>query len=380
MSMSIIESGSIFQLYANDNVKVGTKLPAIQMVVRFSKFQGFYLEKFNGFTVNEKIFGNHEELAARVLASYNVFERNLGVILSGDKGIGKTLFAKILCEAAMENDLPVIICDTYYPGIANFINDIRQNAVVLFDEYDKNFTNGQYSNENNGRNDPQTEMLTLFDGVASCEGKKLFIVTCNNTRNVSEFIINRPGRFHYHIRFEYPKENEIEIYLKDKVDEKYWDQILEVKKFASRVDLNYDCLRAIAFELNNGVLFKEAIKYLNIVNNNERYEYMLTLRYTDGTILKKKFTLNLFDEDNEIDVWLPDEKGEFFTRVVFDPSVAKYEYVSGTYIVRNGDFEIYYETDDGIDPSKVENYKKKTTEKITLKRIYKSDNIHFKTV
>lgn len=51
--------------------------------------------------------------------------------------------------------------------------------------------------------------------------------------------------------------------------------------FSGKIDLNYDCLRSIAFELNLGTPFAEAIKDLNIINMNET-SYKLTVIFKDG--------------------------------------------------------------------------------------------------
>ena len=131
--------------------------------------------------------------------------------------------------------------------------------MVLFDEFDKTFCN----NDNNGIS-PQTLMLSLFDGISV--GKKLFLITCNGIRKLNDYLINRPGRFHYHFRFDYPSYEEIQEYLQDKLEEKYYGEIEGVVAFSRKVNLNYDCLRAIAYEISNGQTFKEAIKDLNIVN------------------------------------------------------------------------------------------------------------------
>ena len=61
---------------------------------------------------------------AKVLKAFPKAEKNLGVILSGNKGIGKSLFAKTLAVEATKVGLPVIIVDTYIPGIASFIEEI----------------------------------------------------------------------------------------------------------------------------------------------------------------------------------------------------------------------------------------------------------------
>ena len=49
-----------------------------------------------------KIYGVHTEKVFKVLNSFEKVNRSLGVILSGDKGIGKSLFAKLLAIEAMK--------------------------------------------------------------------------------------------------------------------------------------------------------------------------------------------------------------------------------------------------------------------------------------
>ena len=89
--------------------------------------------------VKEKVYGVHPEKADKVIAAFAMFERNLGVILSGDKGIGKSLFARVLSSKAVKTGYPVIIVDQFIPGIASYIESIDQEAVILFDEFDKTF-------------------------------------------------------------------------------------------------------------------------------------------------------------------------------------------------------------------------------------------------
>lgn len=50
-----------------------------------------FLEARTDLVVKEKVYGVHPEKADKVIAAFAMFERNLGVILSGDKGIGKSL-------------------------------------------------------------------------------------------------------------------------------------------------------------------------------------------------------------------------------------------------------------------------------------------------
>lgn len=197
--MKIIKTGTTYKVYG-ENLVVLDNLPAQTYKVGCGQFTGFFLEKQHDLEIKEdKIYGVHEEKANKVLNRFEKSRKNLGVILSGDKGIGKSLFARLLAQKAIQNGIPVILVDDFIPGIDDFLNDIKNEALVLFDEFDKTFAKSKDK-------DPQSKMLSLFDGTSS--GKKLFVVTCNNYRDLNEYLINRPGRFHFHFRFEYPTADE----------------------------------------------------------------------------------------------------------------------------------------------------------------------------
>ena len=194
--MKAISIGKRYEIY-DDSLKAYDKLPAKTYTVRFAKMSGFFLEVRSDLAVKEKVYGIHPEKADKVFQAFMKFERNLGIILSGDKGIGKSLFARILAAKAVEYGYPVIIVDQFIPGIASYIESIEQEAIFLFDEFDKTFGSIR-PGDNEG--DPQSGLLSLFDGTS--QGKKLFIITCNSLSKLNDYLVNRPGRFHYHFRFE----------------------------------------------------------------------------------------------------------------------------------------------------------------------------------
>jgi len=351
--MKAVQVGNTFSIY-DDTLQVYDSLPAQIYTLRFSKNSGFYLEKHNDLSVGEKVYGVHMDKVSKVLDSFRVFTRNLGVILSGNKGIGKSLFAKLLAISAVAANYPVIIVDTYYPGIASYLESIEQEVVVLFDEFDKTFGKGDQSE--GARVDPQTEMLTLFDGVAV--GKKLFIITCNELRHLNDFLVNRPGRFHYHFRFDYPTPEQIREYLQDKLNPEYYGEIDKVIGFSRKVDLNYDCLRSIAFELSRGESFENAIADLNIINMKSE-EYDLTLYWEDGRkLIHKKVDLDLFDREETEEVWFRDEEGDYLIRIEFNIADCIYHAETGSTFVDSENLRIHYSED--------EDYAKKVNE---LKRV-----------
>lgn len=283
------------------------------------------MSTFDDIVVSEKVYGVHIQKCQKVLKSFEIFERNLGVILSGAKDIGKSLFAKMLSAEVIKAGYPLLIVNCYIPGIADYLTSIQQEVVVLFDEFDKTFYS---SKERDSMNDPQSEMLTLFDGLS--QGKKLFVVTCNELKNLNNYLVNRPGRFHYHFRFEYPTNEEIKEYLQDKIPESAYGEINKVIQFAQKVDLNYDCLRAIAFELTLGINFENAIKDLNILNLSQEL-YYVTIVFNDGTKARRTLNIDLFN-DNEVRYEFEDcNKYEFYAE--FNPSDSYYDaFKSGTVI------------------------------------------------
>lgn len=291
--MNIVNAGSRYQIYGED-VKTYKRLPLMSFEICFNKMAGFYLSSRSDLAINEeKIYGNHEVKVNKVLNSFKHSDRNLGVILSGQKGIGKSLFARILSHQAIEDGYSVLLANTYMPGIADFISSIEQEVVVIFDEFEKNFASNV---EERVGPSPQEEMLSLFDGLDN--GKKLFVITCNEVDRLNTYLLNRPGRFHYHFKITYPTEEEIVEYLTDKVDKKYADGIKDIVNFSRTVNMTYDYLRAIAFELNQGYGVAETLEDLNI-SQTSNVRFNITITTVNGDVYNTYgASVNLFSNPN----------------------------------------------------------------------------------
>lgn len=274
--MNIVKTGSKIKVYSNE-VETMKYLPAKTYKLCYSQFEGFFLIEKEDMDIKEpRIYGKQEEYKNIIFEMFNSTNKNLGILASGAKGTGKTLFMKMICQEGIKQNLPVVIIDQGYEDVLDFLDTIENDCIIVFDEFEKTYSvKGQNS------------LLGLFDGMSRY--KKMFILTVNSTNSdkLSPFLLDRPGRIHYHLSFDFPTEEEIIAYLKDNVEKDFWGQIKEVINFTRENPLNYDCLRAIAKELNLARDFKYSIELLNIERmcGNSFYHTVIA-QFDDGSIFK----------------------------------------------------------------------------------------------
>lgn len=273
--MNVIMCGNDARIYGDD-VQTYKGLPPGTYDVFFSKTGGFGLTLRGNLLANEqKIYGDHMYRIKKVLKTFGAMNRNLGIILSGNKGCGKSLFVRLLAEEAIsKHNLPVIIVSGCYPGIQDFISSIQQECLVIFDEFEKIFSHTEEEH------DPQDALLPMFDGMDN--GKKLFVITCNNVDLLNGCLLNRPGRFHYHFDIGNPSPDEIREYMRDNLTGGSEEDIESVVRISAFSDVTYDFLRAIVFELNQGYTLQESMQDLNIANSDYK-SFDVELVLEDGT-------------------------------------------------------------------------------------------------
>lgn len=343
--MNIVCSGDVYQIYG-DGIATYQTLPAKVYEVGFSKMTGFYLTSRSDMSISEeKIYGDYARKVNKVLTGYKAVDRNFGVILSGPKGVGKSLFAKVLSVAAESENFPVIVVSHYVPGIANFLASIDQDVIVLFDEFEKTFAR----QEDHGPT-PQDEMLSLFDGLEG--GHKLFIVTCNEVDKLSNYLLNRPGRFHYHFTLDAPTADEIKEYLIDKLVPTYHDQIDYVVRFSKMGRITYDCLRAIAFELNMGYSLAETVNELNLVHEQKHFDLIFEMNDGSKYTVYNLHGINIFGEhSNEvfsrwIDSYGRDPLAGYSIRFVFDVNDMQVDDETAGFSIPVDKISLYFDSSD----------------------------------
>lgn len=271
--MNIVNSGGKYNVYGS-SIQTYDKLPANTYQVCFNDREGFYLIAHSDLNVTEKVYGSCLEKIDKTLKSFAAMSRNMGVILSGPKGSGKSVFARMLAVKAHEIGLPVLLVTEAMGGLSGFISSIQQECIVIFDEFEKVFNMDTHSGES-----IQHELLSLFDGLDN--GKKLYIITCNNTRGLSSYMLNRPGRFHYHFIVSGPDDEAVREYMQDHLNPEAQQYVEDVVELARNIECTYDILRAISFELNQGYSMQEAMADLN-VEEDANVNFTITIHFANG--------------------------------------------------------------------------------------------------
>ena len=274
--MKVVVRGSRYDVYSGEDVSTFDELP-VGTYYAEKYLETPYLKKTKNAETSERVYGDVHEKALHVLRAFEASNRSLGVILSGEKGLGKSLFGRLLCSEARGHGYPTVMVSGFFTGLPEFLDSIEQECVVFFDEFDKTFDQDIDTPENTP--DAQANMLSLFDGTF--HGKKLFVVTCNDVNDLSEYFVNRTGRFHYNFRFVYPTEAETRAYLLDNLERR--DDVDEITKFSRKTPLSYDSLRSVCFEMNlTGASFHDALDVLNVLNF-QKHGYDLKLYFSrDG--------------------------------------------------------------------------------------------------
>lgn len=289
--MKIIKHGNVYDLFSDSDIETYNKYPVGTYQVILTQ-QGYELVGTEDLKCKEeKVYGNETEKLDKVLKAYKKSNRSLGVMMTGKKGTGKTLFVQLLSDKVMKLGLPVLLVSSATPGLADFLKTIQQEVMVVFDEFEKTFPTGSDSDhEDEDDSKPtQNDLLGLLDGTAS--QKMLFIFTANYEEKINNLLINRPGRIYYHFVFKNPERDEIKRYMDDKVPSEYHDEVKKLLSYTMLHSFTFDELRAIASELACGYPLKETLQDLNIYapSLEDGIDLVAIFTYADGQKVESTF-------------------------------------------------------------------------------------------
>lgn len=220
-----------------------------------------------------KLYGIDETLVKHVLDTYNKqpVKKNLGVLLNGAKGTGKTVTAKVM---ANKLGLPVILCEQPYPGLSRFLAGIDHDCIFFFDEFEKNFrmTCGD------GEDCAGEDLLSIMDGVYNADHCHIFLLTTNKLR-VNDNLISRPSRIRYLKSFGDVIDRKI---LEEFVDDNliYKEFKTEIMDFVDSLSMaTIDIVKSIVEEVNIHHCGVETFKnFFNVKEATYRY-YLRSWKY-----------------------------------------------------------------------------------------------------
>lgn len=271
MAQIYVKNGDRYTMSTDDRLQTYHDLPPGNYNIKFDEKSGqYFFEEAKAFELPAKLYGATNSNAARVIQTYNErrqASRATGLLLTGEKGGGKTLLAK---QISMTLNLPTILvnepfCDVDFKNIISNLGP----SIIIFDEFEKVYHKDEWQNNT----------LTLLDGVypSTC----LFIVIVNDKYKLSNALINRPGRLHYCLEYDGLDLEFIKEYTADVLkNQTHTMSVLTVTSFFA--NFNFDMLQGLIEEMNR---FDEpanvAVKFLNIKAEafrvREDYDITVTL-------------------------------------------------------------------------------------------------------
>lgn len=225
--------GSSYQLSQESDHEVRLS-PAIYMV-RSNIVGELFLQKTGDkFGFPYKVYSKDVPFVDRVAKTYSMTKGNMGILLNGIKGTGKTVTAEMI---ANKLEMPILVVSYQFENLPSFINAIDQEVVIFIDEYEKVYTDKE-----------KGDILSVMDGVLTTRYRKVFLLTTNNT-NINENLLQRPGRIRYHKTYGNLDISVIDEIVEDLLMKKEFKP--EVVEFISSLEIiTIDIVKAVIQEVN----------------------------------------------------------------------------------------------------------------------------------
>ena len=249
-----LQSNTLINLTDAPLPDVHDVLPTATYALKMTPTGELYLEMIEDFTMPDKLFGSIAKTAERVVNTYADRKGVTGMLLTGEKGSGKTLLGKkVALDLKATNDQPIIVVNIPVSGdsFGIFLQKLGKPVTLFFDEFEKVYAREEYQNG----------LLTILDGVYPI--KMLAILTSNDQSKMISPLLDRPGRVYYKIDYRGLEYGFIMEYAAEKLTNQ--KHLAELGRLATMADMNFDQLQALIEEMNRyDESVREAVQLLNI--------------------------------------------------------------------------------------------------------------------
>jgi len=295
-------SATSFSINGADHWPIGApsiapSLPPAFYTIEVDMQRGPFFKRIDPMTLPPKLYGDVPVKAERILTTFKSRKRGTtGVMLSGEKGSGKTLLGRKLAIECCANGMPVIVLNKPMAGdmLGSILQTIGSPFVLFIDEFEK-----VYAKEH------QEAMLTVLDGVFTLH--MLAILTTNDESRLIDPLLNRPGRVFYRMHYAGLTPEFVREFATDHVKDA--TQVGELVRLASLTSLNFDQMSALIEEMNRyDEKLIDAMQFLNVDLDVGEVRYTIEgakfqgVTYATRECLTFTFEANLFDGDDD---WNP---------------------------------------------------------------------------
>ena len=272
------QSGTSF--YTTNRANKTKRLPpGIYRFVQPEREPWFLSRIANEFEFPFKVYNASQDVINRIVTHWENTTGNLGILMNGLRGAGKTMTAQLLANELLRRyDLPVLVVRNPIP-LQIVFDAIQQDLIVIFDEFEKTHNEELHPGA-------QQNLLSTIDGMSRTSFRRMTIFTTNNIR-VNENFQDRPGRIHYKFEFERVADEIIEGLIDDSLPAHLMHLKPEIFEFLnSRSICTIDIVKAVIAEVK---IFEESPR---------NFEEMLNVAKGEPP----SFTISLVDPETNVEV------------------------------------------------------------------------------